>query len=133
MNRGKTQSFVAAVAAAAALISGACSSGAAKGKEPCVDVTVEQWSGTGWSKVESRTLYGCGAIVLGKEVNTYQLWIPPRLLTVEETAELLQLSIRHVRRLIADGRLEVKRIGRATRVTPEGIAALLDLMPGLIG
>src|SRR3954454_13365365 len=34
MNRGKTQSFVAAVAAAAALISGACSSGAAKGKEP---------------------------------------------------------------------------------------------------
>jgi|tagenome__1003787_1003787.scaffolds.fasta_scaffold20313608_2 excisionase family DNA binding protein len=54
-------------------------------------------------------------------------WIPPRLLTVEETAELLQLSIRHVRRLIADGRLEVKRIGRATRVTPEGIAALLDL------
>jgi membrane fusion protein, multidrug efflux system len=34
MNRGKTQSFVAAVAAAAALISAACSSGAAKGKEP---------------------------------------------------------------------------------------------------
>src|SRR3954464_1938705 len=34
MNRGKTQSFVAAVAAAAALVSGACSSGAAKGKEP---------------------------------------------------------------------------------------------------
>src|SRR3954454_22198525 len=34
MNRGKTQSFVVAVAAAAALISGACSSGSAKGKEP---------------------------------------------------------------------------------------------------
>ena len=33
MNRGKTQSFVAAVAVAAALIAGACSSGAAKGKE----------------------------------------------------------------------------------------------------
>src|SRR3954468_6506152 len=34
MNRGKTQSFVAAVAAAAALVSGACSFRAAKGKEP---------------------------------------------------------------------------------------------------
>jgi membrane fusion protein, multidrug efflux system len=34
MNRGKTQSFVVAVAAAAALISGACSAGSAKGKEP---------------------------------------------------------------------------------------------------
>src|SRR3954469_16956843 len=34
MNRGKTQSFVVAVAAAAALISGACSSRSAKGKEP---------------------------------------------------------------------------------------------------
>src|SRR4051794_15267926 len=33
MNRGKTQSFVAAVAAAAALVSGACSSGDAKAKE----------------------------------------------------------------------------------------------------
>ena len=52
-------------------------------------------------------------------------WIPPRLLTVQEAAELLQPSIRQLRRLIADGRLEVTHIGRRTRVRPDVIAALI--------
>ncbi len=54
----------------------------AKGTEPCVDVTIEQWSGTSWTKVESRIYVSCGAIVLGKDVNTYELWISPRMLGV---------------------------------------------------
>ena len=55
-------------------------------------------------------------------------WIPRRLMTVDEAAELLQLSTRQTWRLIADGRLQVKRVGRSIRVTPEAIAALLGLI-----
>jgi len=50
------------------------------------------------------------------------------LLTVPETAEVLQQSPRQVWRLIADGRLQVKRVGRSVRVTPEALAALLGLI-----
>jgi excisionase family DNA binding protein len=49
-------------------------------------------------------------------------------MTVDEAAELLQLSTRQTWRLIADGRLRVKRVGRSVRVTPESIAALLGLI-----
>jgi excisionase family DNA binding protein len=55
-------------------------------------------------------------------------WIPRRLMAVDEAAELLQLSTRQTWRLIADGRLQVKRVGRSVRVTPEAIAALLGLI-----
>jgi excisionase family DNA binding protein len=50
------------------------------------------------------------------------------LATVPEVAELLQQSERQIWRLIADGRLQVTKVGRSTRVTPEAIAALLGLM-----
>ncbi len=56
------------------------------------------------------------------------VWIPRRLMTVEEAADLLQLSSRQLRRLIASDRLEVKRVGRSVRVTPEAIGALLGLL-----
>jgi len=49
-------------------------------------------------------------------------------MTVEEAADLLQLSSRQLRRLIASDRLEVKRVGRSVRVTPEAIGALLGLL-----
>jgi excisionase family DNA binding protein len=55
-------------------------------------------------------------------------WIPRRLMTVDEAAELLQLSTRQVWRLIADGSLQVKRFGRSVRVAPEAIAAVLGLI-----
>jgi excisionase family DNA binding protein len=55
-------------------------------------------------------------------------WLPRRLMTVAEAAELLQQSPRQVWRLIADGRLQVTRVGRSVRVTPEAIAALLGLV-----
>ena len=53
-------------------------------------------------------------------------WIPDRLLTADESAALLSLSVRQVRRLIASGTLPFVRIGRAIRIRPEAIAALLD-------
>jgi excisionase family DNA binding protein len=39
-----------------------------------------------------------------------------RLLTVDQLAELWQVSPRTVRRMIADGRLPVVRLGRAVRI-----------------
>jgi excisionase family DNA binding protein len=52
-------------------------------------------------------------------------WIRPRLHTVAEAAVVLHLSVRQVRRLIAEGRLAVVRIGRAVRVSPEVLASLV--------
>jgi excisionase family DNA binding protein len=46
-------------------------------------------------------------------------------LTVEEVAEFLHLSTRQVRRMIADDRLQTTRLGRAVRIHPEALAALL--------
>jgi excisionase family DNA binding protein len=48
------------------------------------------------------------------------------LLTASEVAEILNISVRSVRRMIDDGRLSVVRIGRAVRVRPEAIAALIE-------
>ena len=53
-------------------------------------------------------------------------WRPGRLVTVPEAAELLQVSVRQIRRLIADGRLPATRVGRTVRLRPEALAALLD-------
>ena len=48
------------------------------------------------------------------------------LLTAAEAAVTLNLSVRSVRRLIADKRLPIVRIGRAVRIRPEALAALID-------
>jgi excisionase family DNA binding protein len=50
----------------------------------------------------------------------------PQMLTVNEVAEILQISPRTVRRMIGDGRLPVVRIGRAVRVHPDTVAALMS-------
>jgi excisionase family DNA binding protein len=40
----------------------------------------------------------------------------PPFLTIPEAAHVLRLSIRTIRRMLADGRLEAVRLGRAVRV-----------------
>jgi excisionase family DNA binding protein len=50
----------------------------------------------------------------------------PQLLTVPEVAEILKLSPRTVRRMIDDRRLSVVRLGRAVRIRPEILAALIE-------
>ena len=45
-----------------------------------------------------------------------------QLLTVDQLAELWQVSPRTVRRMIADGRLPIVRLGRAVRI-PAKVAA----------
>lgn len=51
--------------------------------------------------------------------------LPSRLLTVAQVAELLQVSPRTIRRLVAAGQLAVIRVGRAVRVHPSALAELL--------
>jgi excisionase family DNA binding protein len=48
-----------------------------------------------------------------------------RLRTIAETAELLNVSPRTVRRLIDSGALPAHRFGRAVRIADEDIAVLL--------
>jgi excisionase family DNA binding protein len=50
----------------------------------------------------------------------------PVLLTVDETAATLRLSIRSVRRLIADGKLATVRIGRVIRIRETTLLALIE-------
>jgi excisionase family DNA binding protein len=56
---------------------------------------------------------------------------PPRtarapLLTAAEVAEILHISLRSVRRLVAEGKLPIVRIGRAVRVRPEALEAMIE-------
>ena len=48
------------------------------------------------------------------------------LMTASEVAELLQVSLRTVRRLIADGTLPVARVGRSVRISTETLNAFLS-------
>lgn len=52
---------------------------------------------------------------------------PEPLLTVDETAAILRLSTRQIRRLIASRALTVVRIGKSVRVRPEDLRRLLTL------
>jgi excisionase family DNA binding protein len=48
-----------------------------------------------------------------------------RLRTIDETAEILNVSTRTVRRLIDSGALPVHRLGRLIRISDADIAAFL--------
>ena len=48
------------------------------------------------------------------------------LLTPAVVAERLNVSLRSVRRMIADGRLPVVRIGHLVRVRPEALEAMIE-------
>jgi len=52
--------------------------------------------------------------------------IGDRLLRLREAAELLALSERQVWNLIAEGSVEVVRIGRSTRIRASGLRRLMD-------
>jgi excisionase family DNA binding protein len=50
----------------------------------------------------------------------------PQLLTIDQLAERLGVSIRHVRRLIAERRVPYVKVGWLVRFDPAEIAAWLD-------
>jgi hypothetical protein len=55
-------------------------------------------------------------------------WMPRRLMNVAEVADLIHQSPRQTWRYVADGRLEVIRLGDSVRATPEAVAKLLGLL-----
>ena len=50
----------------------------------------------------------------------------PRLLTIDQVAEHLGTSRRHIRRLIAERRIPYVKVGRLIRFDPSEVAAWLD-------
>ena len=50
---------------------------------------------------------------------------PTHLLTAQEVADQLNVSLRTVRRLIAQKKLAIVRIGKAVRIRPEALASLI--------
>jgi excisionase family DNA binding protein len=51
----------------------------------------------------------------------------PQLLTIDQLAEQLNVSIRHVRRLVAERRVPYLKVGKFVRFDPAEISTWLDL------
>jgi excisionase family DNA binding protein len=51
---------------------------------------------------------------------------PGRLLTVEAAAEHLSTSVRFIRRLIAERRIEFVRVGRHVRISETALAEFIE-------
>jgi excisionase family DNA binding protein len=51
---------------------------------------------------------------------------PNQLLTVDAVAERLSTSVRFVRRLVAERRIEFVKIGRHVRITESALAEFID-------
>ena len=49
----------------------------------------------------------------------------PRLLTIKDVAERLQMSSRTIHRLVANGDITVIRIGRSVRISEKALKAFL--------
>lgn len=50
----------------------------------------------------------------------------PQLLTIEQLAERLGITVRHVRRLVAERRVPIVKVGRLVRFDAGEIARWLD-------
>ena len=51
----------------------------------------------------------------------------PSLLTIDQIAEQLNVSVRHVRRLVAEKRVPYLKVGKFVRFDPAEISEWLDL------
>jgi len=51
---------------------------------------------------------------------------PDRLLTVEAAADRLSTSVRFIRRLIAERRIEFVRVGRHVRISESALTEFID-------
>lgn len=50
----------------------------------------------------------------------------PQLLTIDQLAERLGITVRHVRRLVAERRVPYLKVGKLVRFRPDEIAAWLE-------
>jgi excisionase family DNA binding protein len=49
-----------------------------------------------------------------------------QLLTIEQAAEVMGMSTRHVRRLVAERRIAFHKLGRSVRISQADIAAYIE-------
>jgi excisionase family DNA binding protein len=49
-----------------------------------------------------------------------------KLMTADEVADVLRISVRTVRRMIASGQLPAIAIGRSIRIDPRAVSALIE-------
>jgi excisionase family DNA binding protein len=52
--------------------------------------------------------------------------LPDELLTIEEAAARMKMSVRYVRRLVAERRIAFHRLGRAVRFDPTDLAEFVQ-------
>ncbi len=50
----------------------------------------------------------------------------PELLTIEAAAERISMSVRYVRRLVAERRITFYKMGRSVRIDPRDLAAHIN-------
>ena len=65
-------------------------------------------------------------LMTGKPSASWPSWLPRRLLTVTDVAEIFQISPRTARRMIDSGKLPRAPLGRLVRVRPEAVVDLLN-------
>lgn len=51
--------------------------------------------------------------------------VSPHVLTVDETAAALRISVRQVRRMISERRIPYVRVGRSVRIAPDDLTAFI--------
>jgi len=69
--------------------------------------------------MKKQTLYGRKSL---KRIQDY-----PDILTVEETGELLGVSTKTVYKLIKEGEIKTKRVGRAFRIPKSNVTCYLGI------
>lgn len=84
--------------------------------------------GRAWSTASAalRVTKGLGGSALDDWGAGPQDGAVPELLTLDEAGHHLRLSASSVKRLVADGRLRVVHVGRATRVHPADLRTFVD-------
>ena len=62
----------------------------------------------------------------GGDAGSWPIWLPSRMLTVDDIALIFDVHPRSVRRWIADGRLPCVHVGGVVRVRPETALKLIN-------
>jgi len=52
--------------------------------------------------------------------------LPDEMLTIEEAAQRIKMSVRYVRRAVAERRIAFHRLGRSIRLDPADLAAFVN-------
>jgi excisionase family DNA binding protein len=65
-------------------------------------------------------------LMTGDASASWPIWLPRRLLSIDDLSRIFQVSPRTARRMVDSGRLPRAPLGRLVRVRPETVLALLN-------